>query len=59
METTVSTRTNMKHTESSKRMEKEITRKQLCSRLKECLNQELITLKMRKQIIEELEALDR
>jgi hypothetical protein len=40
-------------------MEKEITRRQLCSRLKECMNQELIALKMRKQIIEELEALDR
>lgn len=59
METMVSTRTNMKYTESSKRMEKEIARRQLCSRLKECMNQELIALKMRKQIIEELEALDR
>ena len=59
MGTIVSTERNMVFTGNSSKTDKDLTRRQLISMLKDCLRNELVALKRRKQILEELEALER
>ena len=49
----------MVFTGNSIKTDKDLTRRQLISMLKDCLTNELVALKRRKQILEELEALER
>jgi hypothetical protein len=59
MGTIVSIERNMAFTGNSTKTDKELTRRQLISMLKDSLKSEMVAVKRRQQILEELEALDR